>query len=460
MSNFSFKDWYSFTREHVLRDFQNDLLDSSFANPFTAVLGARQIGKTRYLAMLALLLAGGVKTKHGSIPAHNVYIISSTYDKAQNVIKEVQLVLKEMDLIAKISHDVLGGKTTAALKNGMTIMAVAGRPGCLQGFAGSCLWDEASLTDHDPSDIYTQILAASSAEPYYRVVLCTNADRIGSWTWEFFHSPMPEWVNIRKEFDIHDVNIYNAYPDGIPEHIERRQRMMTASGWKRFYLNQFVSGDQGRFEAEIINLSVSQVWNCKDGIRVLSIDPGFSVNGHPAGVTVGSISGGRLEVLYADLWCGLPETEQREKIEALVSQYSVSRIIVDQGVGGMIMRDNLIRRYGKHMVVPISVTKNKYSLWCTELERLMTEGRLNIQASHKCLIDDLRNIEVDARGNIKIPEIAHPNGTNRTHCDAGVSLLYMLDSVGGTASTHRAEQIEIGDTEFGWDTGACYDKFI
>ena len=90
----------------------------------------------------------------------------------------------------------------------------------------------------------------------------------------------------------------------------------------------------------------------------------------------------------------------------------------------------------------------------------MTEGRLNIQASHKCLIDDLRNIEVDARGNIKIPEIAHPNGTNRTHCDAGVSLLYMLDSVGGTASTHRAEQIEIGDTEFGWDTGACYDKFI
>ncbi len=460
MSNFSFKDWYSFTREHVLRDFQNDLLDSSFANPFTAVLGARQIGKTRYLAMLALLLAGGVKTKHGKIPAHNVYIISSTYDKAQNVIKEVQLVLKEMDLIEKISHDVLGGKTTAALKNGMTIMAVAGRPGCLQGFAGSCLWDEASLTDHDPSDIYTQILAASSAEPYYRVVLCTNADRIGSWTWEFFHSPMPEWVNIRNEFDIHDVNIYNAYPDGLPDHIKRRERMMTASGWKRFYLNQFVSGDQGRFESEIINLSVSQVWNCKDGIRVLSIDPGFSVNGHPTGVTVGSISGGRLEVLHADLWCGLPETEQREKIEALVQQYNVSRIIVDQGVGGMIMRDNLIRRYGKHMVVPISVTKNKYSLWCTELERLMTEGRLNIQASHKCLIDDLRNIEVDARGNIKIPEIAHPNGTNRIHCDAGVSLLYMLDSVGGRASTHKAEQIDIEDTSFGWDSGASYDKFI
>jgi len=464
VQKFSFADWYRIQRDYVLRDFQKVLLDDSLETPFVAVLGSRQIGKTRYLAILAILLAGGVSTKSGKIPAHDVYIISSTYDKAQNVIKEVQSVLIELNLIDKITHDVMGGKTSAVLKNGMTIMAVAGKPGCLQGYAGSCLWDEASLTEHDPADIYTQILAASSAESYYRVVMCTNADRIGSWVWEFFHSPTTEWKNVRSEFRVHDITIYNAYPDGLPPHIELRKRMLsTGSGWSRFYLNQFVSGDQGRFDESIIKKAIAQTWSCDDGLRILSLDPGFSRNGHPAGVTVVSISSGKVEVLHADLWFAVPEEQQRKQVGELVEQYNVSRILIDQGVGGLIVKDNLIRQYGEHMVKAVSVSGNKYSLWCTELEKLMTEGNLNISYDQKYLIEDLKSIEVDSRGNVVVTERAHTNGTNRIHCDAGVSLMFAMDHVGGQLDRGHAEEVDVGnsygtDISFGFDNS--YDKFI
>ncbi len=455
-----FGDWYRFQHKHVLYDFQKELLADSLTNQFVAVLGSRQIGKTRYLAILALMLSGGISSKGGDIPPHDVFVISATYSKSLMVIKEINLVLDELNIVRKIDHDVLGGKTEIVLKNGRSILALAGKPGCLQGHAGSCLWDEASLTEHDPADIYTQVLAASSSKDYFRVVMCTNADRQGSWVWEFFESQAEEFVNTRKEFKVHNINIYQAYPNGLPERIETRRKMLSSAGWKRFFLNQFVSGDAGRFEGEHINRALMQTFTCNNGLRVLSIDPGFSKKGHPAGIVVTSIVNGHVDVLHSDLWFGLPEEEQRAKIRQLVTEYRISRILIDQGVGGMIMRDNLIKQYGPHMIVPVSVSRNKYNLWSTELEKLMSEGKLRIRPDQKFLIEDLKCIEVDKRNNVVVTERAHTNGTNKIHYDSAVALMFVTDHVGGQLGMIQAEEVELYDTYdtvFGIDN---YDKFI
>ena len=258
-----FREYYTWLREEYLRDFQNDLIDAALEENFTAVIGARQIGKTTVLALLSVLFAGGIKRPSDGelIPAHSVYIISATFDKGLNVIREVNDILGRMNLIEKITEDRLGGKTQAVLKNGKTITAVAGKPGCLQGYSGTCIWDEASLTQYDPADIYTQCMAASSARPYFRVILASNADRFGSWAHSFFHSQHEDWKRMRGMFNVYDIDIYKAYPNGIPAHIIKRRQAMTHSAWQRFYLNMFLSGEEGRFNSSLVE-------DCRSNIAV------------------------------------------------------------------------------------------------------------------------------------------------------------------------------------------------
>ena len=465
-----FREYYTWLREEYLRDFQNELIDAALEENFIAVIGARQIGKTAALALLSILFAGGIKKPSDGkmIPAHNVYIISATFDKGLNVIREVNEVLGRMNLIEHITEDRLGGKTQAVLKNGKTITAVAGKPGCLQGYTGTCIWDEASLTQHDPADIYTQCMAASSAKDYYRVIIASNADKFGSWTHSFFHSQHKDWIRMRGMFSIYDIDIYKAYPKGIPPHIDKRKQAMTTSAWSRFYLNLFLSGEEGRFRSSLVEQCRTDkpTYKRRDGIKVLSIDPGFSINGNPAGVVVASIDKGQVEVIESYHWFGKTESEQRKLINDLVQEHQVSRIYIDQGVGGMVMRDNLIKTYGKSAIVPLSVNRNKYNLWALEIEKLITAGGLRINAGCECLIDDLLSFEVDGAGNLLVPERPAANGKSKIHADAGVALLMLTEGLGGSIGSFEVETIDVKDrfssgdgAEFGWDNHD-YNTFI
>ena len=465
-----FKEYYNWLRSEYLRPFQVEILDAALEDNFIAIIGARQIGKTSILSLISVLLAGGIKkpSDGSTIPAHDVWIISATFDKGLNVIREVNSILQKMDLIDKISEDRLGGKTQAVLKNGKMITAVAGKPGCLQGYTGTVLWDEASLTQHEESDIYTQALAASSAKDYYRVILASNADKHGSWTHSFFHSQQEDYKRMRGMFNVFDVDIYKAYTNGIPPHILKRKEAMTSSAWQRFYLNLFLSGEEGRFKVALIEACKTNKARGKrsDGIKVLSIDPGFSINGNPAGVVVASINNSSIEVLEAHHWFGKTESDQRAMIDALVQQHQVSRIYIDQGVGGMVMRDNLIKTYGKHAVVPLSVNRNKYQLWSLEIEKLLTSGGLKINEGCECLIEDLLSFEVDGVGNLLVPERPASNGTSKIHADAGVALLMLTEGLGGTIGTFEVETIDVqdrfsagDDISFGWDN-QDYNNFI
>lgn len=465
-----FREYYTWLREEYLRDFQNELIDAALESEFIAIIGARQVGKTAALALLSILFAGGVKKPSNGtlIPAHNVYIISATFDKGLNVIREVNEVLSRMNLVEHITEDRLGGKTQAVLKNGKTISAVAGRPGCIQGYSGTVIWDEASLTQHDPADIYTQALAASSAQAYYRVIIASNADKHGSWAHSFFHGQQEDYKRMRGMFKIFDVDIYKAYPKGIPAHILKRKEAMTYSAWQRFYLNLFLSGEEGRFNSSLVEACRTNKERVKksNGIKVLSIDPGFSMKGNPAGVVVASISNSSIEVLESHHWFGKAESEQRRLIDELVQQYQVSRIYIDQGVGGMVMRDNLIKTYGKHAIVPLSVSRNKYQLWALEVEKLLTTGMLKIRAGCETLIEDLLSFEVDGAGNLIVPERPASNGQSKIHADAGVALLMITEGLGGTIGTFEIETIDVrdkfsasDDTAFGWDNHN-YNDFI
>jgi len=459
-----FREYYQWLRSEYLRGFQNELLDAALEQNFLAILGARQIGKTAALALLSILFAGGIKrpSDGATIPAHNVYIISATFDKGINVIREVNEILVSFDMVEKVSHNVLGGKTQAVLKNGKAITAVAGRPGCLQGYTGTVIWDEASLTEHDPADIYTQAMAASSAKDYFRVIIASNADKYGSWTHSFFHSQEVDWKRMREMFNVFDIDIYKAYPDGLPEHIQKRREAMTASAWNRFYLNQFVSGEEGRFRSDLVYKAISNQFRLKNAVNVLAIDPGFSINGNPAGVVVAKIEHSQIEVVKAFHWFGKTETEQRALIDKLVQQYQISRIYIDQGVGGMVMRDNLIKTYGSGAIVALSVNRNKYATWSLEIEKLLASGGIRIHEGNECLVEDLLSFEVDGTGNLLVPERPAPNGKSKIHADAGVALLMLTEGLGGTIGSFEIDEVQVDDRydEGLFDAGRNYNTFI
>jgi hypothetical protein len=269
-------------------------------------------------------------------------------------------------------------------------------------------------------------------------------------------------------FRIYNIDIYKAYPKGIPPHIDKRKQAMTTSAWQRFYLNLFLSGEEGRFRSSLVEQCRTDkpTYKRRDGIKVLSIDPGFSINGNPAGVVVASIDKGQVEVIESYHWFGKTESEQRGLINDLVQEHQVSRIYIDQGVGGMVMRDNLIKTYGKSAIVPLSVNRNKYNLWALEIEKLITAGGLRINAGCECLIEDLLSFEVDGAGNLLVPERPAANGKSKIHADAGVALLMLTEGLGGSIGSFEVETIDVKDrfssgdgAEFGWDNHD-YNTFI
>jgi phage FluMu gp28-like protein len=418
--------------------------------------------------MLAIMFAGGVAHKGKVIPPHDVHIISETYNKAMHVIKEIRKLVDEMDIIEKVSHNVLGGKTEVVFKNGQTITAHAGRVGCLQGYTGTVMWDEVSLSQSDHEEMMQQALATSSAKDYYRVILATNADKYGSWVWNMWHSTDEEWKRRGKLLKKHPVSIYDAYPNGIPNHILERKAMMSDRGWRRWYLNEFLTGDDNRFDLESIHQASKHEWNCNNGLRILSIDPGWSTTGDPSGVVVVAATGGRVEVLHSDLWFGMPEADQRAKIRELMVKHRCSRIIIDQGVGGLVMTQALKREYGDHCVYPVSFNKNKYALWSMELDKLLSEGNLKIPKHNRYLIEDLSSIEVDSKGNIHLPRVSHSVGKSMRHCDSAAALMPIVEHIGGRGALLSGPEIvevderyhadDFSNTVFGFDDNL--DRFL
>lgn len=409
--------YHKFMMQHVFRPFQREVVQAVIAGNRVGVLGSRQIGKSYALAYCSIMLACGWE----GVPGHDVKIISETDAKSKRIVDDVHKHLDKMEAVCgAIREPNRGGVAEVVLKNGSRISAMVGKPSALQAWTGTVIVDELSLSRFDPEELLAQSLIVASSSPHLRTIIATNADRDGSFVHRFWHTKKREGNWKLLEYNIHDV-----YPGGLPAQIDEIRKTIHPQLWQRFFLNQFASGLATCFDMALVDNCIGIPSHA--GVKVIGYDPGFSR--HASGIVVCSISDAISVHEELILWNTAVE-DQLSHIERLMAKHGATKIVVDQGVGGLVVKQLLQNRFGHGAVKPMSVNRNKYEVWRRQLERLIMDNKLVIDPSCINLIQDLKTLEVDDRGFLKVPERIVTGGSV-THCDAAVALMMvteMLDS--------------------------------
>ena len=405
-------EYHKFMVKHVFKPFQKEIVSSVLDHTKIAILGARQIGKSYALAYSAVMLACGFDKTPGS----DVKVISETEDKAKKIIDDIHKHIDKIEAVCgQIREKNRGGIFEVVLINGAKITALAGKPTSLQAFSGHVIVDELSLTRFDPEQLFAQALIVGSSKDYLRTIICTNADVEGSFVDNFWNSQDVYWKNRRKGWEMFDFNIFDVY-DELPERIEEIKTSISPAQWQRFFLNTFTSGNDGFFNPVLVDSCISRQIE-HDPVIVLAYDPGFARHG--SAMIVCEVSD-HIKVIHEDLLFKMDVEDQLNHLDDLVKRFQITSIVIDQGVGGLVIAQRLERSYGA-MVSKLSVNKNAYGKWSAVLERLLYEGKLSVAISCKNTIDDLRSFEKDKRGLLTVPERKVSGGIS--HCDCGVALL-------------------------------------
>jgi hypothetical protein len=330
----------------------------------------------------------------------------------------------------QILHKRLGGVQEAVLLNGTKIKAMPGTPKALQGFTGTVIVDEVSVSRFPQEDLLSQALSVSSSKTYMKVILVSNADFLGSFVYQFFYSQDTDWVKRRKEFVIDQVDIYDAHQQQLPSSIISIKNTMITSTWKRFYENQFLGTGFGIIERKDINKYIvdDNKFN-KDDYMIMGIDPGFSEKGNPTGVVICACNSTRIKVVHADWWHGKDLTWQKNTIQQLAKEYKINKIVIDQGMAGYLLFQEVSKLSGIGKVDGISASQNYQETRWHMIEELINIGRIEFSSdSSDIIIDDICSAVWDDKGRLLIPQRPFADGRKGSiHADSLLALMYVIE---------------------------------
>lgn len=419
--------WIDALASRVLRPYQLPHLQSILSQPMTLQVGARQIGKSFVLGAAAVVLAAyGVDG-----PPHDVLIISAKPETAANLIRSVRRHLKALAIVHDVADPRYPGLERIALANGRYIQAHPG-PEALQGFTGSVFADEWSILAerHDPEEVLAQILSVSSAEPYYRIALCSNADHSGSW----LHRMITGEDERASEIATSLVTIHDAYPDGLPAHLERVRRTLTPREWAKFFECKFIPRAKGMaFQRADIARSAETFARPERMVRVLSIDPGFTRDA--TGWVLADVGDGHVDVIDAGHDYGA-EAAIVAMVRHGLNYGGVRRVYIDPGGPGFQLHRDLANE-GVPLVAA-GFNDRVRDEHIRRLERMVANGRLRVTA--RALVDDLECIE-HAKDGFSLPYRSAPVSGRRIHCDAAAALIGLLSAP--ETQTSSAEWINL-----------------
>ena len=95
----------------------------------------------------------------------------------------------------------------------------------------------------------------------------------------------------------------------------------------------------------------------------MAYDPGFARHG--SAMIVCEVSD-HIKVIHEDLLFKMDVEDQLNHLDDLVKRFQITSIVIDQGVGGLVIAQRLERSYGA-MVSKLSVNKNAYGKWSAAL---------------------------------------------------------------------------------------------
>lgn len=436
-------EYFNFLISHYWRDFQKDILWNVLNNNKVGIIGSRQIGKSAALTFAAIILACGTKESKGQ----DVLIISEKEDKAKKLIRDVQKHLDKMEpFTGPLRESGRGGLFDVVFQNGCIISAKPGKPTALQAYTGHVIVDEMSLTRFDTEELFAQALIVASSNPGLKTILCTNADDHGSFIHKFWYSEEDYWVGRRKGWSLADYKVWDGFPDGLPDKIKELRSSMQPKLWRKFYENQFLTGNSSFFDGDLIEAAVrrSPFEASGSDLTVIAYDPGFAKD--PSGIVVARVSN-KIEVLEEFLLFNEPIDDQITFINDLIRNTKAQKVVLDQGVAGIVLKQRLTREWG-NMIYPVSVNRSSYNRWAGEFERLLFEGSVRIKPSCHLTIEDLTSFEIDSKKNLGVPKRHTKQGLS--HLDCGVATLMLTEMLESkTPSSGMDAEIISIDHSFG-----------
>jgi hypothetical protein len=411
--------------DSVLRPYQREWINQILSSRFCFMLGSRQIGKSFTISYAAILLAAGAAGK-----ASDVLILSKDLRASRDVIRDVKLHLEAWAKLGlDLRHSTKGSDSRIVLSNGCHIEAMPGRSKSIQGHTGTVIIDELEATEADPEESLAQASFVSSSDESFKVIIITNAGSKDSFTDNLFNSKDSKWEQRRERFAISNTTIYDAYPEGLPNHIKDLRNIVSDAFWQQFYLNlpshgaeTLVSAKQ--LEACINNDKVNPTYQ-----TIISIDPGWTTN--PAGIVVAKIGGGTCKVIHADHLYKWSQNEQIDLIKHLMVEHRASKLVIDQGTQAWQMARTLEAMYPT-MTISRSTNNATRAREAATLQRLIREEKLSIP-NYDELKEDILSIALDDKKNIIIPERpTSDKGTgikHKIHGDCADALLYCMEFV-------------------------------
>jgi phage FluMu gp28-like protein len=418
----SFSDVVGIYHDYVLFDHQKEWYISILENKYTGILACRQIGKSYILALSAITIA--------VLENQNILVISESEDKAKNIISEVREHLQTIENVLGETIHVpkSSGTQNITLTSGKTIKAVPGQPTALQGYTGTVLVDELAITRHDPEEMLAQALAVSSSEDKYRVVVCSNADKKGSFVHNLFCTEDDYWNERKKPWKLFNTNIYQRFgiqewkPELLPETFQNIHSSINKKLWRRFYENAFLEAGHGRFDLEGYKV---QAFDLRGSHKIIGYDPGYTEN--PSGIVVAEVGDGLINILETKKLYRVEVKDQLQYIDELFNKYQPRFLVLDKG-GSIPIEQDLKRKWGKR-IIPINVNHKFYEDTATELDYFLQTKSISIFSNE--LLQEIELVEVDGT-KINLPKsrpnpLPHPKAMD--HCDLYVALCLCITQV-------------------------------
>lgn len=395
----------------ILRPYQRRWMRRWMAERKSLVVGPRQVGKSFCVGLFALWEAPQVRAIS---PTAGVLIGSKDQRLASIMLSGIAAIAEAAERAGVFTIDSsTGRKTEFRLADPPgTIYALPSGPGIWQGVTGTRIWDEVGANRHDPSETWAQLDAAGTADPRYRTILISNATSQGSWLDRLLHEESEYFEAFRRVLKPEITTIWDAYPEGLPPHLEETRSTMTRAQWRRWYECEFTRGGLGVLE-ELLPLAEDLDVGSPVGRPVMGVDVGVTQDASGF-VILQDHERGR-KVIYSEARWRMPIEEQIDYIQALAKQHNVGAVYVDQGAQGYAVAQALVSRMGV-MAQGVSVNEATRHRGLVAIESQMGAGKFSIPSEWSQLAEHLSDVGRDERDRVTLPRVSDKQG-RRHHCD-------------------------------------------
>lgn len=380
----------------LLLPYQKYAFEKLSAHKYSVLLWSRQTGKSFLISLWAVLRALELKN-------HTILIISPTERQSKNLIDKVKIHLQAFKIAGaqvneRIFDDLKINQLEVVLPNSSRIIGLPANPDGVRGFSGDVILEEAAFFK-DGRAVLQAIFPTITRKKEYKLIAISTPKGKNDIFYHLWNIAAEDPLYFRMK-----LTIFDAIEKGLDIDVEALRRgCPDEDTWKTEYLCEFADENETLLSYELIqsceaDCKISDIRNLKGEI-FLGVDVGRRKD-----LTVISILERLGDVLYLrnlEILKKVPFEEQFNIIDHYA--YYARRVAIDETGIGMMLAEQLQKRWGELKVLPVYFTQKAKEELATRLKSAFEDKKIRISPDRD-LREDLHSVkkEITSSGNIKL----------------------------------------------------------